>query len=142
VRHCDIFIKSNIGCILLIKAIKNREIIITRKSIITIYNIIYLALFILIIIFGLKYYMDLKNLGFSLKFQINVFGFKIREIPIYYFTIINTFINLFGIPMFLLYINKKIYLNKILKYSIQIVTMLIVLIMNFYFIVLVLNGFD
>jgi hypothetical protein len=132
-----IFLKSIMGGILLMKSIKNKEIILTRKTIITIYNIIFFILFMLIIIYGIIYYQD-----FRIKYQVNIFGLLFNEFHLYILTIINIFVNLLGIPMHLIYVDKNILLNKILKYILYSITIFIVLIINFGIIIYVINGSD
>jgi hypothetical protein len=131
-----IFIKSITGGILLFKSIRNKEIILTRKTIITIYNIIFF-LFMLIIIYGFINYHD-----FRIKYQVNIFGLLFNEFQLYILTIINIIVNLLGIPMYLIYIDKNILLNKIIKYILYSITIFIVLIINLGIIIIVINPYD
>ena len=136
-----IMLKCIIGGFLFIKSVYKKEINISFKLLFPIYNIIFIILFIVLIIIGIKYYFDLVN-NYNMNYYLSIFGILFNEKRLYIILIINIVLNLFGIPMYLLYTKEKININKIIKYIISYITIIFILYLNYFLIIMVISGGD
>lgn len=137
-----IILKCIIGSILFIKTCYKNEINLSFKLLFPIYNIIFFILFFIIIILGIEYYLRLVNYNLLRNYSLNIFGVIFNEKILYILVILNIFINLFGLPMQLLYTNYKIKINKIVNYVITYLTIIIILYLNYFLIIMVISGGD
>jgi hypothetical protein len=118
-------LKSIFGGIFLLKAIHKREIFLSKNIVFSISNLMYVGILIFILI---SYQFSLSDS--DIYYNITICGLNITTFHLYILAVIKVCINMFGIPMWFIFLFSECQINNNMKRTLNIITRIIIIFYN------------